>query len=322
MANKYIFNTKTLALEKVQHRLRDKMLKVLSYLLTSVFFSFIVLVIGFSIFDSPKEKQLKREISELQFQYSLLNNKMGKMSDVLKNMASRDNDIYRVVLDAQPIPDAVRQAGFGGSDRYKDLDGYTNSQLMVDATRNMDKLIKQIYVQSKSYDELEKIAKNKEKMLASIPAIEPINDRTHTAIISGFGWRIHPIYKVEKMHTGIDFAAPEGTPIYATGDGVVEMADATEQGYGNHVVIDHGFGYKTLYGHMSRFAVVAGEKVKRGQVIGYVGCTGDCTGDHVHYEVIRNGTKINPIDYFYSNTSPEEYKQIISLAGQPTQSLD
>jgi len=322
MANKYIFNTKTLTYEKLHSRFRDKALKVLSYVLTSVFFSFIVLVIGFSVIDSPKEKKLKREITELQLQYDLLNGKMTQVSEVLKNMQSRDNDIYRVVLDAQPIPNTVRDAGFGGTDRYKDLEGYTNSDLMVDASSKMDQLIKKIYVQSKSYDEIERLAQNKEKMLASIPAIQPIDNKSLKCIISGFGWRIHPIFKTERFHTGIDFAAAEGTPIYATGDGIVEKADDSEQGYGNHVVINHGFGYETLYGHMSRMAVTAGEKVKRGQVIGYVGCTGQCTGDHVHYEVIKNGEKINPIDYFFSDITPDEYKQIITLASSPAQSLD
>jgi len=322
MANKYIFNTKTLTYEKVHHRFRDKVRKVLSYVLTSVFFSFIVLVIGFSVIDSPKEKKLRREIAELQLQYDLLNNKMGQVSEVLKNMESRDNDIYRVVLDAPAIPESVRQAGFGGADRYKDLQGYSSSQLMVDATRKMDQLIKQIYVQSKSYDDIEHLAQNKEKMLASIPAIQPIDNKSLKSIISGFGWRIHPVYKTEKFHTGIDFAAAEGTPIYATGDGVVEKADDAEIGYGNHVVINHGFGYESLYGHMSRMAVTVGEKVKRGQIIGYVGCSGLCTGDHVHYEVIKNGEKVNPIDYFYTNITPEEYKQIITIASQPAQSLD
>ncbi len=322
MANKYIFNTKTLTYEKVHHRFRDKMVKVLSYVLTSVFFSFIVLVIGFSVIDSPKEKKLRREIAEMQLQYDILNTKMVQVSDVLKNMESRDNDIYRVVLDAPAIPESVRQAGFGGADRYKELQGYSSSQLMVDASKKMDQLIKQLYVQSKSYDDIEHLAQNKEKMLASIPAIQPIDNKSLKCIISGFGWRIHPVYKTEKFHTGIDFAAAEGTPIYATGDGVVDKADDSEQGYGNHVVINHGFGYESLYGHMSRMAVTVGEKVKRGQVIGYVGCSGLCTGDHVHYEVIKNGEKVNPIDYFYSNITPEEYKQIITIASQPAQSLD
>ena len=323
MAHKYIYNPKTLAYEKVDHRLRDKVLKTISYLLTSLFISFIVLVIGFSVIDSPKEKELKREIAEMQFQYDLLENKMHQVSDVLKNMAARDNDLYRVVLDASPIPENVRDAGFGGVDRYKDLVGFSNSALMIDASRNMDKLIKEIYIQSKSYDQIENMAKNREKMLACIPAIVPLEVKDPIkCIVSGFGWRMHPIFHVMRFHTGIDFAAPEATPIHATGDGVVETADNKAEGYGNHVVINHGFGFETLYAHMSKMAVTVGEKVKRGQVIGYVGCTGLCTGPHVHYEVIKNGQKVNPIDYFYGNVTPEEYKQIIAVASRPAQSLD
>lgn len=258
---KYIFNHKTLSYEKVHHRFRDKLRKVLSYVLTSVFFSFIVLVIGFSVIDSPKEKKLKREIDQLSLQYELLNNRMNQVNDVMKDMASRDNNIYRAVLDADPIPASVRAAGYGGADRYKDLQGYSNSDLMTETTRKLDQLVRQIYVQSRSYDEIEKLARNKEQMFACLPAIQPIDSKV-SRILSGFGMRIHPIYKVEKMHTGIDFGAALGTPIYATGDGVVERADNLEQGYGNHVVINHGFGYQTLYGHMSRIAATCGAKGK------------------------------------------------------------
>ncbi|MGP8214886.1 MAG: M23 family metallopeptidase [Bacteroidia bacterium] len=319
---KYIFNTKTLTYEKVHHRFRDKALKLLSYVLTSLFFSFVVLVIGFTVIDSPKEKQLKREIAQMQLQYDLLNNRLAQANDVLQNIESRDNNIYRAVLNAEPIPESVRQAGFGGADRYKDLQGYSNSQLMTETAKKMDILLREIYVQSRSYDEIEKLARNKALMLQCIPAIQPLDSKTSKGIVSGFGWRIHPIYKTERFHTGIDFAASEGTPIYATGDGVVEKADNLEEGYGNHVVINHGFGYETLYGHMSRMAVTVGQKVKRGQVIGYVGCTGLCSGDHVHYEVIKNGEKINPVDYFYNDLTPAEYKAITTAAAQPNQSLD
>jgi len=319
---KYIFNTKTLTYEKVHHRFRDKALKVFSYVLTSLFFSFIVLVIGFSVIDSPKEKQLKREIAKMQLEYDLLNNRMAQANDVLANIEQRDNNIYRAVLNAEPIPQSMRQAGFGGADRYKELQDYTNADLMTKTAKSMDQLIREIYVQSRSYDEVEKLAKNKAQMLACIPAIQPIDNKHLQSIISGFGYRIHPIYKTQEFHTGIDFAAKEGTPIYATGDGVVEKADNTEQGYGNHVVINHGFGYETLYGHMSRFAVTPGEHVKRGQVIGYVGCTGLCTGDHVHYEVIKNGVKINPVDYFSNDLSPADYENIVKASSQPGQSLD
>jgi len=319
---KYIFNHKTLSYEKVHHRFRDKMRKVLSYVLTSVFFSFIVLVIGFSVIDSPKEKKLKREIAQLELQYDLLNSRMTQVNQVMQDMASRDNNIYRVVLDADPIPSSVRSAGYGGADRYNDLQGFSSSDLMTETTRKMDQLVRQIYVQSRSYDEIEKLAKNKEQMLACLPAIQPIDGKQLKGILSGFGMRVHPIYKVMKMHTGIDFGAAEGTPIYATGDGIVERADNLEQGYGNHVVINHGFGYQTLYAHMSRIAATVGQKVKRGQVIGYVGSTGESTGDHLHYEVIKNGVKVNPISYFFNDLNPDEYKQIISIASQPTQSLD
>ncbi len=319
---KYIFNHKTLSYEKVHHRFRDKMRKVLSYVLTSVFFSFIVLVIGFSVIDSPKEKRLKREIVQLNLQYDLLNQRMTEVSTVMNDMASRDNNIYRVILDADPIPANIRTAGYGGTDRYKDLQGYTSSDLMTETSRKMDQLVRQIYVQSRSYDELEKLAKSKERMLACMPAIQPIDNKQLKGIVSGFGMRIHPIYKTMHMHTGIDFAAALGTPVYATGDGVIEKADNLEEGYGNHVVINHGFGYESLYGHLSRIACTVGEKVKRGQIIGYVGSTGLSTGDHLHYEVIKNGVKVNPISYFFNDLNPEEFKQIISIASQPAQSLD
>ncbi|HTA28070.1 MAG TPA: M23 family metallopeptidase [Bacteroidia bacterium] len=319
---KYIFNHKTLSYEKVHNRFRDKLRKVLSYVLTSVFFSFIVLVIGFSVIDSPKEKKLKREIAQLNLQYELLGNRMSEVNQVMQDMASRDNNIYRIVLDADPIPSEVRTAGYGGADRYKDLQGFSSSDLMTETTRKMDQLVRQIYVQSRSYDEIEKLAKNKEQMLACMPAIQPIDNKQLKGMLSGFGMRIHPIYKTLRMHTGIDFAAPLGTPVYATGDGVVETADDLDRGYGNHVVINHGFGYESLYGHLSRMAAKVGEKVKRGQIIGYVGSTGESTGDHLHYEVIKNGVKVNPISYFFNDLSPDEFKQIRSLASQPTQSLD
>ena len=319
---KYIFNHKTLSYEKVHHRFRDKLGKVLSYVLTSVFFSFIVLVIGFSVIDSPKEKKLKREIAQLDLQYDLLNKRMGEVNAVMNDMASRDNNIYRVILDADPIPASIRTAGYGGADRYKDLQGFSNSDLMTETTRKMDQLVRQIYIQSRSYDEIEKLAKNKEQMLACMPAIQPIDNKQLKGIVSGFGMRIHPIYKTMHMHTGIDFAAALGTPVYATGDGVIEKADNLEEGYGNHVVINHGFGYETLYGHLSRIACTVGEKIKRGQIIGYVGSTGLSTGDHLQYEVIKNGVKVNPISYFFNDLNPEEFKQIISIASQPAQSLD
>lgn len=318
---KYIFNRKTLSYEKVNHTFRDRVFRVLSYILICLSFSSVVLVIGFTVIDSPKAKMLNRQIAQIQLKYDLLNIQLTRANKGVQTLQSRDNNIYRAALDADTIPLSVRQAGFGGADRYKDLQGYDNSELMTATAKKMDILVRELYVQSKSYDEIEKLEKNKTLMLACIPAIQPLDSKISKGIVAGFGWRIHPIYQTKEFHTGVDIAAPEGTPIYATGDGIVEKADNLAEGYGNHVVINHGFGYETLYAHMSRMAVSVGQQVKRGQVIGYIGCTGVCTGDHVHYEVIKNGEKVNPIDYFF-NISPDEYKAITIAAQQSNKSLD
>jgi murein DD-endopeptidase MepM/ murein hydrolase activator NlpD len=241
---------------------------------------------------------------------------------VLNDLEDRDDNIYRVIFETDSIPDDIRHSGFGGADRYKDLQGYSNSQLMVATTQKLDKLAKQMYIQSKSYDEVFKLAENKEKLLSSIPAIMPISVKDLKGTPSGFGYRTHPIYKIVKMHTGMDFNAAIGTPIYATGDGVIERADAESSGYGNHVVINHGFGYQTLYGHMNKILVKAGQEVKRGEIIGEVGSTGTSSGPHVHYEVIRNGTKINPISYYFLDLTPLEYQNIIQQSNQSNQSFD
>lgn len=319
---KYTFNRKTLSYEKVNHTFRDRVFKVFSYMLICLLFSSVVLVIGFAVIDSPKAKMLNRQIAQLQLKYDLLNIQLARANKGLETLESHDNNIYRPVLNIDSIPLSVRQAGFGGADRYRDLQGYANSELMTKTARKMDILICELYVQSKSYDELEKLEKNKTCLEDCIPAITPIGSSQSEGISSGFGWRINPVYKIKEFHAGMDFAAPEGTPIHATGDGVVEKADDLEQGYGNCVEINHGFGYETLYAHMSRIAVTVGQRVKRGQVIGYVGCTGLCTGAHVHYGVIKNGKYVNPIDYFYMNLSSEEYKIIAKTASEQNQALD
>ena len=319
---KYRYNTKSLTYEKVEIALKDKFKKVLSYLATGTVFTAVTIFIAFTYFDSPKEKQLKREIEELTFQYELLNKRMNQASAVLENLQDRDDNIYRVIFEAEPISDNIRKAGFGGIDRYKELESYENSELMVETTKKLDRISKQLYIQSKSFDEVVKLAKNKEQMLASIPAIQPISNKDLKHEPSGFGWRTHPIYKTQDFHPGMDFTAPIGTEIYATGDGVVERADNTAQGYGNHVVINHGFGYQTLYGHMNRIAVWSGQKVKRGEIIGYVGNTGLSTGPHVHYEVIKNGEKVNPVNFYYNDLSPAEYQRMIELSSRASQSFD
>jgi murein DD-endopeptidase MepM/ murein hydrolase activator NlpD len=238
-------------------------------------------------------------------------------------MQERDDNIYRVIFEADPIPSSIREAGFGGANRYKDLEGYGNSELVKETARNIDVITKQIYVQSRSFDEVIEMAKSKSEMLASIPAIQPVSNEDLKRIASGFGYRPHPIYKVMKMHAGIDFTASIGTPIYATGDGVVMKPPyGAGSGFGKYVMIDHGYGYKTLYAHMSSISVKPGQKVKRGEIIGEVGNTGTSTGPHLHYEVVRNDKKVDPINYFFNDLSPEEYQEIITLASKENQSFD
>ncbi len=319
---KYKFNAKSLTYEKVKVTFKDRLWKIMSYLATGMVFATVTVLLAYKFIDSPKEKMLRREIEALQLQYNLLNKKMDQVSVVLNDIQDRDDNIYRVIFESDPIPRSVRQAGFGGSDRYSVFDSYESAQLLKATTERVDRITKQLYIQSKSFDEVVKLAKNKEKMLASIPAIMPINNKDLGRPPGGFGWRTHPIYKTPEFHPGMDFAAEQGTPIYATGDGVVDEADANSQGYGNHVVIGHGFGYQTLYGHMSKMAVSVGQKIKRGQLIGYVGSTGLSTAPHVHYEVIKNGEKVNPINFYFNDLSPQQYQIMRELSSKSAQSFD
>jgi murein DD-endopeptidase MepM/ murein hydrolase activator NlpD len=319
---KYKFNTKSLTYEKVTVPILKRVWQVLSFLTLGLVFAAIITFIAFNYFDSPKELQLKREIAELTLQYDFLNNRIAEVGEVLDDIQERDNNIYRTIFEAEPIPMSIRKAGFGGIDRYKELQGYNNSELMIATSKNLDKVSKQLYIQSKSFDEVTELVKNKEQLLASIPAIQPISNDELKHQPSGFGWRTHPIYKTSEFHPGMDFSAPEGTEIHATGDGIVSEAIATDRGYGNHVKIDHGYGYETLYGHMTKFIVKQGQHIKRGELIGYVGSTGLSTGPHVHYEVIKNKQKINPINFYYNDLSPEQYQKLVELASQSSQSFD
>jgi murein DD-endopeptidase MepM/ murein hydrolase activator NlpD len=319
---KFIYNPSLLSYEKVKISWIDRAKKALWFLLTGLVFASVTIFIAYRFFDSPKEKRLKREIEQLTFQYELMSKKMDQISSVLEDVQQRDDNIYRVIFEAEPIPDNIRKAGFGGVDRYRSLMNYDNGGMLKQTAERLDKISKQLYIQSKSFDEVFKLAKSKEIMLRCFPAIQPIENKKLKHMASGYGWRMHPIYKIQHFHSGMDFAAPMGTPIYSTGDGTVIRADAAERGYGQHVVINHGYGYQTLYGHMSRFAVRPGQKIKRGDVIGYVGSTGTSTAPHLHYEVIKNGGKVNPISYYYNDLSPEQYQALIEQASQPTQSFD
>ncbi len=318
----YKFNSKSLSFEKITIPIRERVWKVLSYLAIGLVFATLTIVLAYKYLDSPKEKQLQREIAELTLQYELLNSRMDQFTDVLGDIQERDNNVYRTIFEAEPIPATIRQAGFGGVNRYKALQGFNNSALMVETSKRLDIISKQLYIQSKSFDEVVNLVKNKAILLASIPAIQPISNKDLKHVPSGYGWRADPIYKTQEFHAGLDFTATTGTEIYATGDGVVQTADAAAQGYGNHIVINHGYGYQTLYGHMSKMAVFVGKKVKRGELIGFVGSTGRSTGPHVHYEVIKNGEKVNPINFFFNDLTPAQYQQMIDLASKTSQSFD
>lgn len=319
---KYRFNTKSLTYEKVKVTFRDRFWRFLSYLAIGLVFATGTVLLAYKFIDSPKEKMLKREIEALQLQYNLLHKKMDQTQLVLNDLQDRDDNIYRVIFESEPIPNSIRQAGFGGSDRYSVFDNYDNAELLKTTTERLDIITKQLYIQSKSFDEVVKLAKNKEQLLSSIPAIMPINNKDLRRQPGGFGWRTHPIYKTPEFHPGMDFAAEQGTPIYATGDGVIETADANAQGYGNHVVINHGFGYQTLYGHMSKMAVKVGKKIKRGELVGYVGSTGLSTAPHIHYEVIKNGEKVNPINFYFNDLTPQQYQVMLEMSSKSSQSFD
>tara|TARA_B110000116_G_scaffold175891_1_gene152161 strand:- start:4053 stop:4889 length:837 start_codon:yes stop_codon:yes gene_type:complete len=276
----------------------------------------------FQFFDSPKEKRLKDEIYNLTSQYYVINNNMKQIEVVLDDIQQRDDNIYRTIFEADPIPNSIRKQGFGGVNRYKKFEGYSNSKIIINTTRKIDQLTKQLYLQSKSFDEIINLAKNKSEMLASIPAIQPVSNKNLSRMASGYGYRIHPIYKTRKLHTGMDFSAKTGTEIYATGDGVISKIRRSKRGYGNHVKINHGFGYETLYAHMSKYIVKRGQKVKRGEVIGYVGNTGTSVAPHLHYEVHKDKRRINPVNFYYNDLNPEEYEKMIEISSQSNQSFD
>jgi murein DD-endopeptidase MepM/ murein hydrolase activator NlpD len=273
-------------------------------------------------FETPKNKKQAREIENLKLRYAILNKKMDEVADVMQFIEERDNNLYRVYFNSSPIPEEERKSGFKDANRYKDLEGYNNSQLVASTTKRIDILRKELSIQSKSLDDILKMAKAKDKLLAAIPAIQPVRNENLRSMVSGFGYRTDPFTKTRKMHEGMDFTAKTGTPIYATGDGIVARADNTASGFGNHIVIRHGFGYETLYAHLSKYKCRPGQRIKRGDVIGYVGSTGRSEGPHLHYEVHKNGKVVNPLNFYYGNISAVEYVAIAQAANQENQSFD
>ena len=319
---KYYYDTKTLSYKPIKLNSGEKIKGYFIFFLSSILLSFFILLIFYQFFDSPKEKKLKLEIQNLTSQYEVIDKNMKQVEIVLDEIQDRDDNIYRVIFEADPIPTSIRKQGFGGVNRYEKLLGLSNSELMINTSKKIDQLTKQLYLQSKSFDEVIDLAKNKSNMLASIPAIQPVANKDLKRMASGYGYRIHPIYKTRKMHYGMDFSAKTGTEIYSTGDGVVSKVKRSKRGYGNYVKINHGFGYETLYAHMSKYIVKKGQKVKRGEVIGFVGNSGISTAPHLHYEVRKDNKKINPINFYYNDLSPEEYEKMLEISLQSNQSLD
>ncbi|MDG1426057.1 MAG: M23 family metallopeptidase [Flavobacteriales bacterium] len=319
---KYYYDTKTLSYKRIELSVANKIKKILYFFFGSALTGFFMVVIFLQFFDSPKEKILNREIQQLSIQYKIIQNKLEKAEIVLDDLQKRDDNIYRLIFEADPIPKSIRKAGYGGVNRYQDLTGFNNSELVISTSKKIDQVTKQLYIQSKSFDEIIDLAKNKTTMLASIPAIQPVSNKDLSRMASGFGNRIHPIYKTKKFHAGMDFSAKTGTPIYATGDGEISKVKRSRKGYGNHVVINHGFGYKTLYAHMSKYIVKKRQKVKRGDIIGYVGNTGTSVAPHLHYEVHKDGKKINPVNFYYNDLTPEQFEKMLLISSQSNQSFD
>jgi murein DD-endopeptidase MepM/ murein hydrolase activator NlpD len=321
--SKYRYNPDSLSYDRIKPSFQSRLLVFFSYLSILVFFAVILNVVYATVFDTPKEKILKRENSQLQLQYNKLNQTVNNLEAVLDNIEKRDDNIYRAIFNADPVPAAIRDAGVGGVNRYEYLEGYDNSNLIIETAKRIDQLAKGVVVQSKSYDDVIEMAMDRESLLQSLPAIQPISNKDLTRTASGYGFRIHPIYKIRKMHYGMDFTAPTGTEIYATADGTISFFERSRRGYGNRIIIDHGYGYKTMYAHMNDFNQIwKGKKVKRGDVIGYVGSTGLSTAPHLHYEVHLNNKKVNPVNYYFEDLTAEEFDRMIVLSMRAGQSFD
>ncbi|HTI91510.1 MAG TPA: M23 family metallopeptidase [Puia sp.] len=319
---KYYYNTNTLRYEKLETPLRVTLLRVLGFLSAAVVTALILVSIAYKYFPSANEKRLMQRNEALQDNYYTLNDKVKKLQEQMGELEKRDNNVYRAIFEAAPIPDSARAKAAQQEQEMKLVQGMDQENLYTSVATTLGQLEARIANQSKSYVQIDGFIKNKEQLLACTPAIQPVSNKDLSRIASGFGYRIDPVYKTTKFHAGLDFAAPQGTPIYATANGTVEVAGNTGNGYGNHVVINHGYGYGTLYGHMFRVKVKPGEKIKRGEIIGWVGSTGKSTGPHCHYEVHRNGDPVDPVFYFYNDITPEQYDRLLKLAASSNQSFD
>jgi murein DD-endopeptidase MepM/ murein hydrolase activator NlpD len=321
----YRFNPETLIFEKIGLNIKKLLTRFLAYFSSSLAFALVIVFVIINYYETPGMKAIKRENQRLLTQYELMGKDLETIEKVLDEIQKRDDNIYRVIFESEPIPSSVRKAGFGGVNKYANLENLDNADLVINTAKKLDILAKEVYIQSKSYDDVMKMALNKEKMNASIPAIQPVSNKNLERTASGWGWRIHPIYKIRKFHEGMDFTAPIGTEVYATGDGVIVEAEGNPRsqiGFGLVIKIDHGFGYETVYGHLNGFNVKAGQQVKRGDLIGYVGNTGGSTAPHLHYEVHKNGSPVNPQFFYFQDLTPREYDKMVSISSNTGQSFD
>ena len=322
--NKYYYDKEKLSYLPIKTGKVRKISNFFLFLVSSLIFGIFILfgLLHNNIVNTPKEVLQQRELNNYEFQIDILNKKLDEIESVLTNIEDRDNNLYRIYFEASPIPEEQRRAGFGGINRYKDLEGYENSELIINLTERLDILTKQIVIQSRSLEEIESLSKSKKKLLEAIPSIQPVKNEDVKRMASGFGYRTDPFTKKRRMHKGMDFSAPKGTPIYASGGGIVKRTDNRAPGYGKHIRIDHGFGYVSLYAHLDGYAVKRGKNVKRGDLIGYVGNTGRSVAPHLHYEIFKDGVRINPLNFYYGNLTASEFDLLVNQANQENQSLD
>ena len=319
---KYYYNTNTLRYEKLEVPLRVKLLRIFGFIAAAVVTAALISYFAFQFIGSPNEKLLRLQNERLRDRYADLNEKAKSLDQQMAELEKRDNGVYRAIFEANPIPDSARAKEIENEKEIATVEGMANNQLLSSITQTLTTLSSRVKVQSKSYEQIDELIKNKEKLLSHTPAIQPLSNKDLNRIASGFGYRIDPVYKTVKMHAGLDFAAPQGTPIYATANGTVTIAGNKGNGYGNHVIINHGYGYETLYGHMVKVKSTPGQRVTRGEVIGWVGSTGKSTGPHCHYEVHKNGNKIDPVYFFYNDLTPDQFDRLLKQAAASNQSFD
>ncbi len=319
---KYFYNTHTLRYEKLEVPLRVQLLRIFAFLATALVTAALIVWFGFRYIGSPNERILRTQLEDYRVAYSFLDKRLALLQQRINELENRDNQVYRAIFEASPIPDSARAKEIEKDRENLLIQRLNDNQLINGIAAQLSNLENRAAAQDESYQEINEMVRNKERLLAAIPAIQPVSNKNLNRIASGFGNRIDPVYKVTKFHAGLDFTAPQGTPIYATADGKVKLAASNEGGYGNHVIINHGFGYETLYGHMVRIKARTGRSVKRGEVIGWVGNTGKSTGPHCHYEVHKNGNPVNPVYFFYNDLNAEQFDRLVKLAAASNQSFD